>query len=164
MVTIRNAKAADLPELIAIERLCFSLEEAATQEAFEKRIRLIPDSFFVAEADGVIAGLINGPVIESPFITDDLFQTIKENPASGGHQTILGLAVSPAFQNRGIASMLLAHLEASAKEAGRETITLTCKENLIGYYESHGYLNNGVSSSDHAGAIWYNMSKPLQLR
>ncbi|ASJ54720.1 GNAT family N-acetyltransferase [Brevibacillus formosus] len=164
MITIRNAKAEDLPALIAIEQLCFSPEEAATQEAFEKRIRLIPDSFFVAEVDGVIAGLINGPVIESTFITDDLFQTIKENPASGGHQTILGLAVSPAFQNRGIASMLLAHLEASARESCRETITLTCKENLIGYYESHGYLNNGVSSSDHAGAIWYNMSKPLQVR
>ncbi|WP_409174693.1 GNAT family N-acetyltransferase [Brevibacillus fortis] len=164
MITIRNAKAEDLPALIAIEQLCFSPEEAATQEAFEKRIRLIPDSFFVAEEDGVIAGLVNGPVIESPFITDDLFQEIKENSASGGHQTILGLAVSPAFQKRGIASMLLTHLEASAREAGRETITLTCKENLIGYYESHDYLNNGVSSSDHAGAIWYNMSKPLHLR
>ncbi|NRS48912.1 MULTISPECIES: GNAT family N-acetyltransferase [Brevibacillus] len=164
MITIRNAKPEDLPALIAIEHLCFSPEEAATQEAFEKRIRLIPDSFFVAEADGIIAGLINGPVIESPFITDDLFQTIKENPASGGHQTILGLAVSPTFQNRGIASMLLAHLEASAKVSGRETITLTCKDNLIGYYERHGYLNNGVSSSDHAGEIWYNMSKPLPLR
>ncbi|ATF14464.1 GNAT family N-acetyltransferase [Brevibacillus sp. HB1.2] len=164
MITIRNAKAEDLPALIAIEQLCFSPEEAATQEAFEKRIRLIPDSFFVAEEDGVIAGLVNGPVIETPFITDDLFQAIKENPASGGHQTILGLAVSPAFQKRGIASMLLTHLEASARVAGRETITLTCKENLIGYYESQGYFNNGVSSSDHAGAIWYNMSKPLQLR
>ncbi|MGG4453351.1 GNAT family N-acetyltransferase [Brevibacillus porteri] len=164
MITIRNAKAEDLPALIAIEQLCFSPEEAATPEAFEKRIRLIPDSFFVAEEDAVIAGLVNGPVTESPFITDDLFQEIKENPASGGHQTILGLAVSPTFQKRGIASMLLTHLEASAKVAGRETITLTCKENLIGYYESHGYFNNGVSSSDHAGAIWYNMSKSLQLR
>ncbi|MED1782107.1 N-acetyltransferase [Brevibacillus fortis] len=162
MITIRNAKAEDLPALIAIEHLCFSPEEAATQEAFEKRIRLIPDSFFVAEANGVVAGLVNGPVIESPFITDDLFQTIKENPATGGHQTILGIAVSPAFQNRGIASMLLAHLEASARASGRETITLTCKEALIRYYESHGYLNNGVSDSDHAGAIWYNMSKPLR--
>ncbi|MFC8686683.1 GNAT family N-acetyltransferase [Brevibacillus porteri] len=164
MITIRNARAEDLSALIAIEQLCFSPEEAATQEAFEKRIRLIPDSFFVAEEDGVIAGLVNGPVTESAFITDDLFQEIKENPASGGHQTILGLAVSPAFQKRGIASMLLTHLETSARVAGRETITLTCKENLIGYYESHGYFNNGVSSSDHAGSTWYNMSKPLQLR
>ncbi|MFF0825510.1 GNAT family N-acetyltransferase [Brevibacillus sp. NPDC003359] len=162
MITIRNATTEDLPALIAIEHLCFSPEEAATQEAFEKRIRLIPDSFLVAEADGVVAGLVNGPVTESPFITDDLFQTIKENPATGGHQTILGLAVSPAFQKRGIASMLLAHLEASARASGRETITLTCKEDLIRYYESHGYLNNGVSDSDHAGVIWYNMSKPLR--
>ncbi len=162
MLKIRNVKMNDLPELVAIEHLCFTKEEAATKEAFEKRIQMIPDSFFVAEEDGVIVGLVNGPVIETAFITDDLFSDIKANPASDGHQSVLGLAVSPNFQKRGVASALLAHLEKKARENKRETITLTCKENLIGFYENYGYLNHGASSSEHGGVIWYNMSKKLQ--
>jgi ribosomal protein S18 acetylase RimI-like enzyme len=161
ILKIRNVKIEDLPELVVIVHLCFSKEEAATREAFEKRIQLISDSFFVAEENGKIVGLVNGPVIETAFITDDLFSDIKENPASGGHQSILGLAVAPPFQKRGVALKLLTHLEKEARVNKRETITLTCKENLIRFYESHGYLNLGVSSSEHGGAIWYNMSKKL---
>jgi ribosomal protein S18 acetylase RimI-like enzyme len=158
---IRNVNIEDLSELVTIENLCFSKEEAATKEAFEKRIQLIPDSFFVAEEDGRIAGLVNGPVIATKYITDELFSDIKENPASRGHQSILGLAVAPNFQRRGVASALLAHLEKEAIVNHRETITLTCKENLIHFYEKLGYQNCGVSSSKHGGVSWYNMIKIL---
>ncbi|WP_019419026.1 GNAT family N-acetyltransferase [Paenibacillus sp. OSY-SE] len=161
MLKLRNVKIEDLSELVSIVHLCFSKEEAASREAFEKRIHLIPDSFFVAEENGVIAGLVNGPVIEETYITDDLFTNIKKNPPLGGHQTILGLAVAPQFQNRGVASELLTHLEKEARLYKRETITLTCKEELIHFYERHGYVNEGVSSSEHGGAIWYNISKKL---
>jgi ribosomal protein S18 acetylase RimI-like enzyme len=109
----------------------------------------------------VIVGLVNGPVIDARFITDDLFSDIKENPASGGHQSILGLAVSPSYQKRGVASALLAHFEKEASVKQRETITLTCKENLIRFYENYGYRSLGVSNSEHGGVIWYNMSKRL---
>ncbi|WP_232697800.1 GNAT family N-acetyltransferase [Brevibacillus daliensis] len=163
MLKIRNAKIEDLPQLLAIEQLCFSKEEAATKEAIEKRIELIQDSFFVAEEDGEIVGFVNGPVIETAFITDNLFNDIKENPATDWHQSILGLAVAPHFQKRGVASKLLTHLEKEARVKKRETITLTCKESLIYFYEKHGYLNKDVSSSEHAGATWYNMSKELRL-
>ncbi|QRG65894.1 GNAT family N-acetyltransferase [Brevibacillus choshinensis] len=162
MLIIRNARIEDLPKLAAIEQLCFSKEEAATVEAIEQRIELIPDSFYVAEEDGEIAGFVNGPVIETAFITDDLFHAIKENPATDWHQSILGLAVAPHFQNRGVASRLLTHLEKEARAKKRESITLTCKENLVPFYERHGYVNNGVSSSEHAGATWYNMRKELR--
>ncbi len=161
MLTIRNVKKADLAELTEIEQLCFTKEEAATREAFEERIKLIPDSFWVAEIDGVTAGLVNGPVIKTAYITDDLFTNIKGNPAFGGNQSILGLAVHPRFQNRGIASALLSKLEKEARAKNRETITLTCKENLISFYEKWGYSNQGVSSSAHGGTVWYNLVKRL---
>ncbi|MGZ0049545.1 GNAT family N-acetyltransferase [Brevibacillus gelatini] len=161
MFKIRNVKMEDLPQLVTIEQLCFSEEEAATEAAFTKRIQMIPDSFFVAEENGEIVGFVNGPVIETAYITDDLFRHSEKNPATGGHQSILGLAVHPQFQNRGIASKLLMHLEKEARLRQRETITLTCKENLIGYYEKYGYMNKGISSSAHAGEIWYNMVKEL---
>lgn len=159
--TIRNVKIEDLPQLVIIENLCFSKEEAATEEAFKKRIQLIPDSFFVAEQTGQLIGLINGPVIHNKYITDDLFGKIEANPPAGGHQSILGLAVSPKFQKHGVAKALLAHLEKGAKKNNRETITLTCKEDLIRFYEKSGYHNCGVSDSNHAEGLWYNMIKKL---
>lgn len=151
----------DLPGLVVIEQHCFTKEEAAPSEVFERRIQVIPDSFFVAELVGEIVGLVNGSVIEKAYITDDLFSDLKANPASGGHQSILGLAVSPHFQKRGVATALLAHLEKVARASKRETITLTCKANLIGFYENHGYFNEGISNSKHGGVAWYNMIKKL---
>jgi len=161
MLHIRKARMEDLPELIRIENQCFSKEEAATEEAFKKRIQTISDSFFVAERNDKIVGLVNGPVIETAVITDDLFTEIKINPSIGGHQSILGLAVAPQYQKQGIATTLLAHLEKEAKEKIRQSITLTCKENLITFYEKHGYTNIGLSNSQHGGICWYNMIKEL---
>ncbi|MEH7118763.1 GNAT family N-acetyltransferase [Neobacillus vireti] len=161
MIQIRMVKKEDLRALVDLENRCFSKEEAATADAFEKRIETIPDSFFIAEVDGVIVGLINGPVIENVYITDDLFTDIKVNPTSGGHQSVLGLAVLPDYQNRGIAGMLLKRLEKEARGKHRETITLTCKQNYIEFYERHGFSNQGVSGSEHGGAIWFNMIKDL---
>ncbi|MCH6264547.1 MULTISPECIES: GNAT family N-acetyltransferase [Neobacillus] len=163
MLNIRNVKMEDLSEITIIESLCFPIEEAATKETFEMRIRVIPDSFFVAERKGAIVGFVNGPVIETPYITDDLFREIKANPLTGGHQSVLGIAVTPHFQTRGVAAALLAHIEEAATAKKRETITLTCKEDLIGFYEKFGYNNMGVSKSEHGGVIWYNMVKKLTL-
>ena len=161
MARIRNVKIVDLTDLIVLENRCFLVAEAASEEAFKKRIETIPDSFFVAEEDGLIVGLVNGPVIETAYITDDLFSEIKINPFFGGHQSVLGLAVSPDYQNRGIAGLLLDHLEKAATEKHRQTITLTCKKDLVGFYEKHGYVNHGVSNSVHGGVTWYNMIKNL---
>jgi ribosomal protein S18 acetylase RimI-like enzyme len=161
LLKIRNVHIDDLPKLVEIEHQCFPNEEAATKEAFEKRIHTIPDSFFVAEEDGEIVGLVNGPVIDTEFITDDLFSEIKVNPVAGGHQSILGIAVSPHFQKRGIAMALLEHHEREARTYKRETITLTCKEHLIHFYEKLDYINQGVSISEHGNVTWYNMSKKL---
>ncbi|KAA9028450.1 GNAT family N-acetyltransferase [Niallia endozanthoxylica] len=161
MLHIRKARIEDLPELIKIENQCFSKEEAASEEAFKKRIQTISDSFFVAERNDKLVGLINGPVIETAFITDDLFSEIKANPSTGGHQSILGLAVNPDNQKQGIATALLLHLEVKAKERFRQSLTLTCKEELIRFYEKHGYKNKGLSNSQHGGIRWYNMTKEL---
>jgi ribosomal protein S18 acetylase RimI-like enzyme len=161
VLSIRQVKMEDLPELVVIEQLCFLPDEAATKEAFEKRILTIPDSFFVAEKDGMIVGLVNGPVIDAPFITDDLFNETFSNPRSGGHQSILGIAVLPSYQKKGIASALLLHMENHAKEKKRESVTLTCKENLRSFYEKSGYINMGISTSVLGGAVWFNMVKPI---
>ncbi len=160
-LNIRQVTIEDLDRLIEIENLSFTKEEAATEVAFVNRIRMIPDSFFVAEDNGEIVGFVNGPVMERDYITDDLFSETKENPKTGGVQSILGLAVHPMHRKKGIATALLTHLETDAKSKNRKAVTLTCLERLIPFYEKHGYVNNGISQSEHGGEVWYNMTKIL---
>lgn len=162
MVQIRHVEARDLAQLVTVEQASFTPEEAATREAFERRIEKITDSFLVAEHEERIVGLINGPVVMTEFITDDLFADIVENPERGGYQTILGLAVAPDMRGRGIGQALLQALEKCATEKQRETMTLTCLAHLVAYYEKLGYINKGVSSSTHGGERWFNMSKTLR--
>ncbi|MFJ7971684.1 GNAT family N-acetyltransferase [Psychrobacillus sp. NPDC096389] len=159
MLILRNVQTTDLEQLLCIENEGFSKEEAATKEAFIERIQLIADSFIVAEKNEEILGYINGPIIHQPYITDDLFEEIKENPKTGGYQSILGLAVSKKARNQGIAKVLLEKMEELVKENEREGITLTCKQELISFYEKHGFDNHGLSESQHGGVSWYNLVK-----
>ncbi|MGV3464864.1 MAG: GNAT family N-acetyltransferase [Heyndrickxia sp.] len=159
MISLRNVETSDLEQLLIIENEGFSIKEAATKEAFEERIQLIADTFIVAEKDGVILGFINGPVIDQLYITDDLFEKIKENPESGGYQSILGLAVSKQARNQGISKILMGKMEELAIENGRVGITLTCKQELVSFYEKLGFVNHGIAESQHGGVRWYNMVK-----
>ena len=160
---IRHANEEDLNQLVEIEKECFLVEEAASKEAFINRLSLISDSFFVAEQGEQILGYVNGPVIDAKFITDDLFETIKKNPISGGYQSILGLAVAKKYQHHQIASKLLDRLYHSARVKQRQAITLTCKEKLISFYEKNGYENKGLSTSTHGGQQWYNLVKEIPV-
>ncbi|MCM3600953.1 GNAT family N-acetyltransferase [Robertmurraya korlensis] len=159
MITLRNVQSTDLEQLLLIENEGFSKEEAATKEAFVERIQLIPDTFIVAEKEGEILGYINGPIINQTYITDNLFKKIKENPSRGGYQSILGLAVSEQSRGKGIAKILIKKMEELVEEKERDGITLTCKQNLVSFYEKFGFVNHGLSESQHGGVRWYNMVK-----
>ena len=139
----RNAKIEDLEEILIIENQGFTPEEAATKSALIKRIEMINDTFIIAELNEKVVGYINGPVINQPFITDDLFESIDENPTIGGYVAILGLVVDQSQRNQGLAGKLLNEIEQRAKTHHRLGITLTCKEELIPFYEKYGYVNKG---------------------
>ncbi|WHY72398.1 GNAT family N-acetyltransferase [Fictibacillus enclensis] len=159
MISLRKVHPADLEQLLVIENEGFSREEAATKEALVERIQRIADTFIVAETDGKILGFINGPVINQPYITDGLFKEIIENPKRGGYQSVLGLAVSKQARNQGIAKLLIEKMEELMRENERKGITLTCKQELVSFYEKLGFVNHGISESKHGGVTWYNLIK-----
>ena len=159
MISLRRVHADDLEKLLLIEDEGFSKEEAATKEAMKERIQAIADTFIVAEKDGEILGYINGPIIHQLYITDDLFETIEENPKTGGYQSILGVAVSKRARKQGIARILIEKMEELVEENERQGITLTCKEELVSFYEKLGFVNHGLSESKHGGVSWYNLIK-----
>ncbi len=69
--------------------------------------------------------------------------------------------MAPTAQGVGLGGQLLAQLDVVATAQHRQAITLTCLRRLVGFYEAHGYVNEGESASAHAGEVWYNLVKPL---
>lgn len=163
ILTFRPIRPEDLETVIEIENQGFTPEEAATPEAFAIRIKQIPDTFIVAEhtepetGETTVVGFIDGPVVGQRYITDDLFDTVVPNPVEFGHQSVLGIAVRPALRKHGIGAALVKELIRVASAAKRETITLTCRDMLIPFYERLGFKNEGKSESTHGGYVWYNM-------
>lgn len=160
-LTIRQVNPEDLKRVTEIERLCFPEAEAATEESFRYRIRTFPESFYVAELNGDIIGMINGCTTNLEFICDELYEPDGGHDPKGKNQTVFGLAVHPDFQCQGIAEQLMLHLTAEARRAGRKHMVLTCKDRLVHYYEKFGYVNRGISQSTHGGAVWYDMVMEL---
>mgnify|MGYP000019242224 FL=1 len=154
---IRQVIPADLEAAYKIEASNFSPEEAASYEAVKSRIAKIPDTFLVAEIDGQVAGYIEGPAVNVRHLTDDLFQTVVENPATGGYIAVTSLSVAEDFKGQAVGTKLIAALKDLAREQKRDGITLTCHDYLISYYEKNGFTNDGQSQSTHGGAVWYDM-------
>ena len=156
-VNIRKAELQDLAALKIIEDACFPEAEAATLESLSERLHLFPESFLVAEAEGVLVGFVNGAVIDEPIIRDAHYHDAALHNPDGAYQSVFGLDVVPAFRRKGIAEKLLTALIDAARQAGRKGLTLCCKEEKIPYYEKFGLVNSGRSSSTHGNAVWYDM-------
>ena len=156
-INIRGVSLDDLDAVTEVEARCFPAAEAASKASFKQRIKSFPESFFVAEINGEIIGFINGCIINEITICDELYSDASLHVPNGEFQTIFGLDVLPEYQRRGIAAQLMNYMIKAARSEGRKGLILTCKENLIHYYEKFGYLNKGVSQSVHGGARWNDM-------
>lgn len=77
-MVLRKVIMQDLDQIIALENIGFSPEEAATPEALKLRIVQIQETFIVAEKNDEVIGYINGPVIKERYISDDLFKNVPQ--------------------------------------------------------------------------------------
>jgi ribosomal protein S18 acetylase RimI-like enzyme len=157
----RNAQVADLPTIMTIENAGFTPDEAATEDSMRERIARIPDTFIVATEADQVCGYIVGPAINERYLYDELFAHLTANDANAQYLSVLSLAVAPDAQGQGIGGQLLVAFADRARAQGRRGITLTCLKRLVPFYEAHGYVNEGVADSAHAGETWYNMVSEL---
>lgn len=156
-ITIRAAKFQDAQMLSQIEAVCFPKSEAAGLASFEARLKSFGNCFLIAEMDGKIIGFINGMVTDRETIVDEMFEDASLHEVDGAWQSVFGLDVLPEYRCRGVAAELMQAFIAKAQKEGRKGCTLTCKERLIAYYSKFGYVNKGVSESQHGGAVWHDM-------
>ena len=158
---IRTVTPEDLDSVCRVERLAFPKEEAAGRDAFRYRIAAFPQSFFVAEQNNTLIGIVNGCVTDKPFICDELYEPDGGHNPSGSTQMVFGLATHPDYRRRGVAESLLNRLIQEARRSGRTRMALTCKKELIHYYEKFGFVCHGVSGSTHGNAVWFDMAMEL---
>lgn len=153
----RTAQLSDLDRVTEIEYICFPAEQAATRAAFEQRIKTFPSHFILLEHEGTSIGFVNGAVLDARYIEDEMYERTDSHNERGAYQSVYGLDVLPEYRGRGLAHKLMAQLIDQAKKEGRRGVTLTCLDEKIGFYETMGFKNEGVSASSHGGVVWNNM-------
>ena len=156
-ILFREGRSDDDLSLSELENLCFPEAEAATRKTFQKRLEKYKDQFIIAELDGKVIGVVNGPVTMEKDLTDDMYENTNYHVGKGQWKMIFGVDTHPDFRGQHIASRAMERTIEKARAEGRKGLVLTCKENLIGFYERFGYVNEGVSGSEHGGALWYQM-------
>ncbi len=156
-MTIRLATPKDAEAIAELESICFPAAEAADRETFEKRLKVYSRYFAVAEENGKIISVVNGLATDLEDLTDEMYSDTSYHCEKGDWQMIFGVETHPDYQHKGIAGEVLKYFIDKAKFEGRKGLVLTCKENLVGFYEKFGFVSEGESSSKHGGALWYQM-------
>ena len=154
---IEKADIKDLDEIFNIEKICFPKDEAATYEQLKKRISIFKNHFFVLKKDNKIIGFINGMVTNDENLSDCMYSNANLHNENGLWQMVFGIDILPDYQKNGYAGMLMRHLIEVSKTEKRKGVVLTCKKQLIPFYEHFGFVCEGISSSNHGGVMWYQM-------
>lgn len=156
-VQITFATSADLVGIIALERMCFPSVEAASEQTIRERFACFADCFLVAKWDHQVIGFINGCACDSTILKDDFYYDANLHQPNGAYQCVFGLDVHPNYRGQHIATKLLKEFIKLAKERNKKGVILTCKEYLLPFYESVGFVHLGVSNSSHGQATWNDM-------
>ena len=154
---IRKATIEDLDAITALEAACFPAAEAATRESFKKRLEVFADRFWLLWEGDRLVSMVNGMVTDLEELVDEMFADATIHQADGKWQMIFGVATHPEYQRRGLAAQVLQRAIADCKAEGRKGLILTCKEQKLHYYAKFGFVSEGVSVSEHGGALWYQM-------
>ncbi len=154
---IRRVKDNDLDDCYRVESACYT-SDGATKEKIQKRIKLFPEGFLVAESKEQIIGLINSASTDKEDITDEELKDMVGHVQDGKNMVIFSLAVIPEFQGNGISKKLMSRFIEVSKDLKKEKILLLCKSELIPYYQDYGFLYNGRSKSKHGGFEWHEMN------
>lgn len=157
-MNIRNGRISDVDELTAIEAECFPAAEAAERKSFEDRLKHYADHFWILEDDnGKIISFVNGMVTDEEHLTDKMYENASMHNENGAWQMIFGVNTLPEYRKKGYAEAVLRRVIDDAKKQERKGIVLTCKEKLIHFYGKLGFVDEGVSDSEHGGVVWHEM-------
>ena len=154
---IRTATMEDLEAVAAVEAECFPPAEAATKEAFAKRLEYYGNHFWLMYDGDKLISFVDGFVTDEADLTDEMYEKAELHNEHGAWQMIFGVNTVPSYRKKGCAGELLKRAIADAKAQGRKGLVLTCKDRLVPYYAGFGFIHEGVSESVHGNAVWNQM-------
>lgn len=154
---IRTATMADCQAISNLEKRCFPPAEAASEAAIADRLQQYPNHFWLLWEGDRLLSFVNGMVTDAPDLTDAMYADAGMHREDGRWQMLFGVVTDPEFQGRGLAGQVLRRVIADARDQGRAGLVLTCKERLLGFYGRFGFVDEGVSASEHGGVVWHQM-------
>ena len=154
---IRTATMKDLEAVAAVEAECFPPAEAATKEAFAKRLEYYGNHFWLMYDGDKLISFVDGFVTDEADLTDEMYEKAELHNEHGAWQMIFGVNTVPSYRKRGCAGELIKRAIADAKAQGRKGLVLTCKDRMVPYYAGFGFIHEGVSESVHGNAVWNQM-------
>lgn len=154
-LTIRKATYSDLTAITELEAACFPPAEAASRESFAARLTGFPDRFWLLFLDDALVSMVNGSLSREEILRDEMFHDVTLHDPEGDWQMIFGVATHPDHRRQGYAGRLLRTAIEECRREGRKGLILTCKETKLAYYGRFGFVSQGPSSSEHGGAVWY---------
>lgn len=104
-----------------------------------------------------LLSFVNGMATDEPHLRDEMYDDPSLHSPDGAWQMIFGVDTHPAFRRRGYAGMVLRRVIDDARSHGRRGLVLTCKDRLVHYYASFGFVDEGMSDSTHGGVAWHEM-------
>lgn len=154
---IRHATSEDLTNISELEKACFPPLEAAPIESFEKRLKVFPNHFWLMYEEDTLLSCVNGFVSNDEVLTDEMFENACMHDENGAWQMIFGVLTHPDHRGKGFATELLKRAIKDSRLQNRKGVILTCKPALIPFYARVGFADEGVSVSEHGGALWHQM-------
>lgn len=155
---LRKAKPENLDQIAAVEAACFPPAEAASRDQLEARLARFPDCYWIGfDEYGTITCYAGGMPSDGPDLTDEMYADPSLCDPKGDWLMIFSVCTMPEFRRQGVGAWLLNRVISDAESSGRQGVVLTCKEEMVHYYAKFGFVNEGVSSSTHGGARWYQM-------
>lgn len=154
---IRVATEEDLEIIAAVERECFPIAEAATQEQIKERLQFYANHFWLLFDEERLVSFVDGMVTDEEDLKDEMYAEASMHNSQGAWQMIFGVNTIPSYRRQGCAAMVLNHVIEEARKQDRKGLVLTCKDYMIHYYAKFGFVNEGISKSGHGDVIWYQM-------
>lgn len=161
MLNFRHPTPLDLDRCYEIETTSYAGDEAATKEKILKRIEIYPQGFLLLENEREIIGFINSGATDNIQLSDEAFKELIGHDSAGKTIVIMSVVTHLNYQRQGMASRLMKRFISDMKELGKHKIFLICQTELIPMYASYGFVNLGVSDSEHGGLSWHEMGLEL---
>ena len=139
-ITIRQATLSDLDEMLAIEEVNFSSEEALSRQSLEESIRKTAGTFLVAGDENQLLGYVLG---EAQYLHPKWIE-------------IKSLTIHPDHWGQGLGTLLLAVLKQVTVELDYQGILLQSPDELLSYFEMNDFVEEEMTESHYgSGSEWY---------